>query len=488
MSQPVNYLLESRIATEFRLEDPSMPRHARLRCFAGDIFVVLTIAVMSVIVYLPATKNFFISDDFTLMRFMQALELNPLYIWQAPTSSEFFRITSYIYFWFCFHIFGLNARLFYWSGIGLHMLVALLVYVWLVRVTRDKLAAWVSAMFFSAYAIHQEAVMWISAANELTLALACMVFLLLWERYTDATGKRSRYVLALAAFATALFSKEAAVVLGPLAILRLFARGYSAKDCLKKSVPLLVLVAAYVALWLSQAHRNFFISDHYYDVGPHFFTVYSRSLAHLLAALIPFVAAFALFRSVPREWDWKKPLLFFSIFVPLSVLPFSFLTYSNYIPSRNMYFPSIGISALIGILFVTLYNRSRSIFARRACVFLLIGAIGLNMYYIWRKDTPEYAKRAAPTTQLILALRQMQTKAEVHDVSVLHVCQFPLHPSIGVEVVRFFTNLMPDNVIFTDSCEAAEGVILRWEQKNGRYTTQLLSFNQPQPDVPAGTR
>jgi hypothetical protein len=449
----------------------------------------LSIIGLSVGAYFVMLDNFFISDDFTLMRFMQALDLNPLYIWQAPSSSEFFRIASYVYFWLCFHIFGLNAKPFYWTGIGLHTIISVLVFLWVFRVCRNRLAAWVSALFFSAYAIHQEAVMWISAANELILVLNCLVFLLLWEQYLDSTDKHIRYALALAAFSIALFSKEAAVVLAPLAFLRLLGRGHSASESFWKSVPLLVMVAAYVTLWLSQAHRNFFVTDRHYVIGSQFFTVYSRSLANLIAALIPFAAVFAFTRSLPDKWYSKRPLLFFSVFVPLSILPFSFLTYSNYIPSRNMYFPSIGVSALIGILFATLYTQSGSAAARRACMFLLIGSLGWNVYNIWLKHAPEYARRAAPTTQLIEVLRGLETGAQAPGLPALRVCQFPLHPSIGVEVVRFFTNLMPDNVVFSNNdCDATKGIVLRWDKKSERYTTQLLSFNQSQPDVSAGTR
>ena len=276
---------------------------------ANPTVLYLSIIGLSVGTYFVMLDNFFISDDFTLMRFMQALELNPLYIWEALSSSEFFRIASYVYFWLCFHVFGLNAKAFYWTGIGLHTIIALLVYLWIVRVTGNRLASWTSALFFCAYAIHQEAVMWISAANELILVLNCMVFLLLWERYLDATNKGMRYALALAAFAIALFSKEAAVVLAPLAFLRLVGRGHSVTESFKKSVPLLVMVAVYIGIWLSQAYRNFFVTDQYYVFGMHSFTVYSRSLAHLLAALIPFAGVFALTRSSPAEWDWKRPSL-----------------------------------------------------------------------------------------------------------------------------------------------------------------------------------
>jgi hypothetical protein len=180
-------------------------------------------------------------------------------------------------------------------------------------------------------------------------------------------------------------------------------------------------------------------------------------------------------------------LLFFGIFVPLAVLPFSFLTYSNYIPSRNMYLPSIGIAALIGILFATLY--SRSVLMRRACVFLFAGSILFNLSNIWFKHAPEYANRAAPTTRLleVLGTLEAEAAAQSNGSPSLRICEFPLHPSIGVEVVRYFTNLTVENVVFSDECAATEGIVLRWDKYSRRYT-QSLPFNQPQTDITAGPR
>ena len=121
-------------------------------------------------------------------------------------------------------------------------------------------------------------------------------------------------------------------------------------------------------------------------------------------------------------------------------------------------------------------------------MFLLLGSIGFNVYNIWLKHAPEYARRAAPTTQLIAELRRLDTGVPARELPALRVCQFPLHWSIGVEVVRFFTDLTPENVVFSEKCDATAGVILRWDKNSERYTTQLLLLNQPQPDVSARTR
>ncbi len=83
----------------------------------GLLLAMMSIVALSVFAYIPAVDNFFISDDFTLLSYVKALDQSPLYILEAP--SEFFRLVSYLYFWACFSVFGLNPQPYYWAGIAL---------------------------------------------------------------------------------------------------------------------------------------------------------------------------------------------------------------------------------------------------------------------------------------------------------------------------------------------------------------------------------
>ena|SRR3989442_1442200 len=185
---------------------------AKLTSSPKHIAGVCSIIAISVIAYLPAVDNFFISDDFTLFPMLQAAEQSPRWFFESTT--EFFRLTSYLYFWACFKLFGLSPEPYYWSGIALHALVSMLVYFLVLKITRRSLAAWAAAIFFAAYERHQEAVMWISAINETILTLNCVIFVLLWRRAVERNSSTD-LVLAHVIFGIALFSKEAAVVLVP---------------------------------------------------------------------------------------------------------------------------------------------------------------------------------------------------------------------------------------------------------------------------------
>src|SRR5688572_12779524 len=51
------------------------------------------------------------------------------------------------------------------------------------------------------------------------------------------------------------------------------------------------MLGVFVVFWLSQANRNFFVTQGHYEFGLHFFPVYLRSLFSLLSSAFPFAGA-----------------------------------------------------------------------------------------------------------------------------------------------------------------------------------------------------
>jgi hypothetical protein len=437
--------------------------------------LLLCLVTLGVITYLPAVDNSFISDDFTLLSMVKVLDQYPSYIVEA--TSEFFRSVTYVYFWICFRIFGERPELFYWSSIGLHCLISFLVYVLVRTVTGQRVAALTAAAFFTVYERHQEAVMWISAANELILTLNCVLFLILWERaLSQAHLRRTNLALAIVVFALALFSKEAAVALVPLAALGMVLQGYTPREVLRKSMPLVAMSGLYVVIWLSRANSNFFVTDGHYAFGLHFLPVYFRSVARMLSAVLPFLLAFLLIRNHARPRNHgsevalslSRSLLFFAALLLLATAPYSFLTYLDHIPSRNTYFPSIGLAGINGILFASLWNGLSSAQSKsRAAIFLAV-ILTANVAYIWLRKDSQYVERAAPTRDLLEILNR-RGFAESGGLPV-NVCGFPLHPWIGDEAVAGFTQFEKKEVIFSEACEGVTGgTILRWEPASASY-------------------
>lgn len=449
--------------------------------YTTHALAVCSIAAVSAVVYLPAVDNSFISDDFGIFPILKALEQNPSYIFDA--TSELFRVMSYIYFWVCFTLFGLTPEPYYWTGIALHALVSTLVYCLVLRVSGRLLAAWPAGLFFAAYERHQEAVMWISAANEIILAVWCLVFLLLWERAISRDDRsRIHAAAAFVVFALALFSKEGAVVLAPMATLGLLLQGYRARDILEKSIPVYAMLAAFVVLWLSQADRNFFLTDGHYALSLQVFPVYGRALLRLLSPLIPFVAVLLLLRHRKTELPWNSSFVFFGALLVLAIVPYSFLTYQDHLPSRHTYFPSVGLAGLIGILFAAAHERLSSNQAKQACVALLLALVIGNGAYIWLKKEPQYRERAAPTRELIKMLNGIDARGAQR--LPVYVCGFPLqNPWWFGYTVSAFTPLAPNDVVLLNDCVYPEdSVVLIWDSNAAQYAAR---FGE-NPEQPAG--
>lgn len=439
--------------------------------FTKHALAVCSIAGSGIVAYLPAVDNSFISDDFGIFPILKALEQNPSYIFDA--TSELFRVMSYLYFWLCFTLFGLSPEPYYWAGIALHTLVSVLVYFLVLRVTGRSLAAWPAALFFAAYERHQEAVMWISAANEIILTVNCVLFLLLWERAISGNDRtRAHAAAAFVVFALALFSKEAAVVLAPMATLVLLLHGYSPKETLEKSTPIFVMLAAFVVLWLSQADRNFFVTDGHYALGLHFFPVYGRALLRLISPAIPFLAALVLLRRRKAQ-PWNSSFVFFTGLLVLAIAPYCFLTYQDHLPSRHTYFPSVGLAGLIGILFAAVHERLTSSLSKRLCVAVLLALVIGNGGYIWLKKEPQYRERAAPTRELIRILNGIDVTGTKN--LPIYICGFPLmRPWWFGEMVSRFTPLTPDAVVLLDNCVYPEGsAVLIWDSRKALYAANF---------------
>src|SRR5215813_14108377 len=76
--------------------------------------------------YLPALNNGFIADDYVILKRIEILKTQPLYLYQVPP--ENFRLVSYVIFGFFKAIAGYDARPFYAINIALHLANMLLLW------------------------------------------------------------------------------------------------------------------------------------------------------------------------------------------------------------------------------------------------------------------------------------------------------------------------------------------------------------------------
>lgn len=422
---------------------------------------------MGISTYWSAVRDSFISDDFTMLPSVRALMANPAEILNWP--SEAFRAVSYIYFAICVKAFGSSPEPFYWTGIVLHILVSLLVGKLVFTLTRNFHAAWAAALFFVVYERHQEAVMWISAVNDTLLTLFGVLFLLLWERSLSHPSLTWN-ALALLALFVAMFSKEGWVALVPLAIFLTILRGWPWQRIVRRAKPLLMMVAVYAVLWLSSAQRNFFIKDGHYALSGHALPVFLRTFVRLLSPVLLVLLPLLVWRNFSSLSRLLRIRIvqFFLVMLALSIIPYSFLTYLDHLPSRNTYLPSVAVAALVGILFVAVLEMARDR-ARPVLVGFFTVIVLANSLYIWIKKEPQFRERAAPTRELIAILNE---QPPLRDEPV-YVCRFPLHVWIGQTAVEGFTQLRPGRVVFEEECRHSGAArVLRWDAVSQTYTME----------------
>jgi hypothetical protein len=88
----------------------------------------------------------------------------------------------------------------------------------------------------------------------------------------------------------------------------------------------------------------------------------------------------------------------------LALVPYSFLTYSTQIPSRQTYLASAGLAFLAGLALARLSVWKPSgprLVAAAAAVALLA-----NVGYLWTRKRTQFLERAEPTEQLIALARR----------------------------------------------------------------------------------
>jgi hypothetical protein len=109
---------------------------------------------------------------------------------------------------------------------------------------------------------------------------------------------------------------------------------------------------------------------------------------------------------VLRPSRWRRTLLFAAVWIVLTFLPYSFLTYMPRVPSRHTYLASAGLSLVVaaGLLAFRARAGHAHSWALPALVTLIVVH---NCGYIWTRKQAQYVERAAPTESLIRLARRV---------------------------------------------------------------------------------
>ena len=418
-----------------------------------SLWIFLVLAALVLLAYLPALSQPLIEDDYG--NILIAQRYGPVAGWHALALDAVFRLRTTT--WLFIHglnlLFGMRAAGYYAGMILLHILNTWLVYllgIW--RPLGFALSLW-AAGFFAIFEGHQEAVMWLSGSTEPLLLLFGLVSFLCWIQFLDRR-RAAWYVVSIAAFCLALLSKESAVIL--LALLALpLAFDRKLRGAWPWLLPHAVLAALAVASVLSGRSNSFRFEDGSFSLHAPFWLIWSLNFARLFWfwGLLSLVAIL-----IWRPAGYRAVLAIACAWAALSLIPYSFLTYSRRIPSRQLHLASVGLAILVGFALLQVYQRYW--FRHRAVVIALCGLIvAQNVIYLWTKKRSQFLERAAPTEQLLAVVRSAR--------GPVYVQCFPRQRIVADAAVQLMLGLQP-----SDS--------LLWTQAEARAHPGAVTFCYPQ--------
>lgn len=332
---------------------------------------VSVLILLCLLAYAPLLSIPLFEDDYPILA--QSQQFGGLSGLTTVLQAPVYRARATLYWtgallWPVFH---LNGWAYHLTSLLLHIANTLLVLAVCSLSIPMKRAAFWAAAFFAVHEGHQEAIVWYSAISELLVFLFGLGSLLAWQK--------RRTVPSVVLFALALLSKESAIILLPLFFL----------VDRRRPVPHLVM-AAVAAFSIAAGHSSSFrFSDGSFSLHAPFWITWPRSYGRLLW-FWGWLALFAL--AFRKQLRGALPAL---AWIGFALVPYSFLTYSTQIPSRQVYLASFGLALLFGQAMAAWNPRPRLAAA------ILILAIATNVGYLWTRKRRQYIERAAPTEQLI---------------------------------------------------------------------------------------
>jgi hypothetical protein len=400
------------IETDLATAEPA--RHAADHTSKWKVLLVL--AVLVVAAYAPACNNGFISDDYVMLGRLEELKRNPLYLFSIPP--ETFRATCYGFFALLRGLFGYRAPLFYAFAVALHLANAVLLWRFLGRLPAARHCAALAAAFFAVYQNPQEGVMWLAGTNESLMTTCVLGALIAW-----ACGRLTWFAVL---FAVALFSKESALVLillVPLADAYRSGRLRFRREYLAMAIPVLPFLAVYV----STRHANALLTNRLYEVHVRAVWVLLNSFHRMLfpwgyLALLLCTITAGVRPSLRRSMVSLAWTL-------VCLAPYILLTYQTHVPSRNQYLAATGVAWLLALA----TDKGVPRLWKKAFVAAFVS---INIGYLWMIKDRQYVARAAPTAQLVSALRAMNPEPVL-------ILNFPENPWIGANTALTVPNWSP---------------------------------------------
>jgi hypothetical protein len=368
----------------------------------------LGLIFVSALPYLPFLLLPLISDDY--IQITLGRQYGPVESWDNLASDVLYRsrATSILLTHWGDQVFGPDAAAHRALNILVHAANVLLIALcgfW-------KRIGWrISVPAAGAFAIleqHQEAVVWSAALPELLVFTFSIASLMAWAKWLFS--RRWLWCLvSVALFALALLSKESAVVVVPLAGLFWLLEARDWKAPVFALAAMGIVSALYSYGIFTAGHNHLHLKDGTFSAHAPFWKTLAFSMLKMMWpwGLLSFGA---LWLSGARRHTGLLGMA--AIWVIVTLLPYSFLTYMPRVPSRHTYWASLGLAVVVGYAWVSLSRSGVPAIRKWAPLFALVFVAG-NFGYLWTKKFDQYRRRAEPTEHFLRFAAQADSPVRV---------------------------------------------------------------------------
>jgi len=414
--------------------------------------VCLGIAALSMLAYARSVWLPFISDDY--IQIGLGRDYGPVSGWGSLLRDALYRCrtTSILFTYWTERWFGTDPLPFNVSSLAIHILNSMLVFalgMW--RPIGWKVSA-VAAGVFAILQCHQEAVIWYAALPELLVFFFGVLSFLGWICWLQSEPKnRKAYGCAFFCFLLALASKESAVVVPPLMLLAATLERHRRRGALLSVAPFATVSLIYFGMILAASKTHV----HFHDAGTFSLSApFPIVLLRSSLRMIWFWGAVSLVAlAVWRARHWTRLLSIAAAWSAVTFLPYCFLTYMPYVPSRHTYLASVGLALVIAAALLEVQKRTAAAYGYRLAAVLAAALVAQQCTYLWTKKQTQFAIRAWPTEKVL----QLASQAR----SPVYVKCFP-YPKIVMDMalrVRL-PEAGPDAVVFGSRGGGDEGLDL----------------------------
>lgn len=394
------------------------------------IVTVPVIALLGLVCYFNALHNGFVWDDKSLVLDNQYIKdfshipdifTKNLYQGTEGEQSNFYRPLQNILLLFSYQFWKTNSFGYHLLNVLLHIVNAILVYVVVSRLFKDRIIPSLTSLFFVSHPIHTQAVTYISGAADLLATFFILLSLYYFIRSANDTQSNSNYVISLVLFVLALLSKEFSVVY-PLMLLGYvyaFVESGKKKKIFKNTYPFFILTLAYLVLRyflglneIIQAENvsfysrtlTFFVAFIKYirlfifpfPLHPERMLVYADSIRNAYVAM-SFVAFLSFLFLIFKTYNKSKNVFFCLAWFIIAIIPFSnvFIPINAQMADHWLYFPSIGLFILLSLALDNLRTRlnmqkRRSLYFLIFVIITLYSSLTIRQNRFWRNEETLY--------------------------------------------------------------------------------------------------